>query len=64
MSFYVYMLRSNGKKKVTYVGYTKDLNKRIKLHNLGKGANLLEVVNGRIYKSSIDQKVAILENII
>ena len=46
MSFYVYMLRSNGKKKVTYVGYTKDLNKRIKLHNLEKELNLLEVVNG------------------
>ena len=25
-------------RKRTYVGYTKDLNKRIKLHNLNKGA--------------------------
>ena len=38
MSFYVYMLKSTGKKPVTYVGYTKDLKKRIKLHNNGKGA--------------------------
>ena len=38
MSFYVYMLKSIGKKPVTYVGYTKDLKKRIRLHNKGKGA--------------------------
>jgi len=38
MSFYVYMLKSTGKKPVTYVGYTKDLKKRIRLHNKGKGA--------------------------
>ena len=38
MSFYVYMLKSIGKKKVTYVGYTKNLSNRIKLHNGGKGA--------------------------
>ena len=38
MSFYVYMLRSKSKKPTTYVGYTKDLKQRIKLHNSGKGA--------------------------
>ena len=38
MSFHVYMLKSTGKKPVTYVGYTKDLKKRIILHNNGKGA--------------------------
>ena len=38
MSFYVYMLKSKGIKPVTYVGYTNDLKKRIKLHNIGKGA--------------------------
>ena len=38
MSFYVYMLRSKSKKPVTYVGYTKDLKNRVKLHNSGKGA--------------------------
>ena len=32
------MLKSTGKKPVTYVGYTKDLKKRIRLHNNGKGA--------------------------
>ena len=38
MSYYVYMLKSINKKPVTYVGYTKNLKNRIKLHNTGKGA--------------------------
>ena len=39
MPFYVYVLGSvkNGLKK-TYVGWTKDLKKRLRKHNLGKGA--------------------------
>ena len=38
MGYCVYMLKSIEKKPVTYVGYTKDLKKRVILHNLGKGA--------------------------
>ena len=38
MSFYVYMLKSLNSKKGIYVGYSKDLKKRIDLHNNGKGA--------------------------
>ena len=38
MSYYVYMLKLISKKSITYVGYTKDLKKRISLHNSGKGA--------------------------
>ena len=39
MSFFVYLLISfNKKKKISYVGYTKDLKKRLKLHNSSKGA--------------------------
>ena len=34
----MYMLKSRGKKPVTYIGYTKNLTKRIDLHNSGKGA--------------------------
>ena len=41
MSYYVYMLKSLSNTNVTYVGYTKDLSKRIKLHNSGKGAKVL-----------------------
>ena len=38
MNYCVYMLRSRGKNSVTYVGYTKNINKRIKDHNSNKGA--------------------------
>ena len=38
MSYYVYMLKSISKKPVTYVGYTKNLSNRIRLHNSSKGA--------------------------
>ena len=38
MVYYVYMLKSKSVKAVTYVGYTNNLNKRISLHNAGKGA--------------------------
>ena len=39
MSYFVYLIGSlkNSKSK-TYVGWTKDLNKRLNKHNLGKGA--------------------------
>ena len=58
MSYFVYMLKSIDKKSVTYVGYTKDLNKRIMLHNSGKGAKF---TRGRrwklIYKESFRSKI-------
>ena len=38
MSFFVYLLICLNKKKISYVGYTKDLKKRLKLHNSSKGA--------------------------
>ena len=47
MSFFVYMLKSIEKKSVTYVGYTKDIKNRIKLHNCGKGAKF---TRGRKWK--------------
>ena len=57
MSFYVYMLRSKGIKKITYVGYTNNLSKRINLHNSGKGAKF---TRGRkwvlIYKEKYKSK--------
>ena len=39
MSYFVYVIGSlkNSKPK-TYVGWTKDLNKRLRKHNSGKGA--------------------------
>tara|TARA_B100001769_G_C21627477_1_gene351192 strand:- start:1 stop:231 length:231 start_codon:yes stop_codon:yes gene_type:complete len=41
------MLKSKGLKPVTYVGYTKDIKKRITLHNSGKGAKF---TRGRSWK--------------
>ena len=39
MTYCVYLLISRHKKKIiSYVGYTSNLNKRLKLHNLSKGA--------------------------
>ena len=57
MIYHVYMLLSKSIKPVTYVGYTKDLKKRIKLHNSGKGAKF---TRGRkwilIYKERFKSK--------
>ena len=51
------MLKSLQKKSVTYVGYSKSLQKRIALHNSGKGAKF---TRGRkwklIYKEKINSK--------
>ena len=57
MMYYVYMLKSKSIKPVTYVGYTKNLQKRILLHNSGKGAKF---TRGRkwilIYKEKFNSK--------
>ena len=47
MSYYVYMLKSQGGKSVTYVGYTKNIKERLVLHNSGKGAKF---TRGRTWK--------------
>ena len=47
------MLMSKGNKPVTYVGYTKDLKKRINLHNNGKGAKFTK---GRKWKLIYKEK--------
>ena len=57
MSFYVYMLKSLEKKSVTYVGYTKNLTNRIRLHNSGKGAKFTRGRRWRlIYKEKLTSK--------
>ena len=53
MSYYVYMLKSINKNKVTYVGYTNNLSNRIKLHNSGKGAKF---TRGRKWKLIYSEK--------
>ncbi len=48
------MLRSLNKNPVTYVGYTSNLSKRIKLHNAGKGAKF---TRGRKWKLIYKEKI-------
>ena len=48
MTYFVYLIGCNKNNKLTtYVGYTSNLKKRIKLHNEGKGAKFTK---GRIWK--------------
>ncbi len=57
MVYHVYMLKSLGKKSVTYVGYTKNLKKRITLHNNNKGAKFTKGRKWKlIYKEKLDSK--------
>jgi len=51
--FYIYILKSLEKKFVTYVGYTKNLKNRLKLHNDGKGAKF---TRGRKWKLIYKEK--------
>tara|TARA_B100001123_G_scaffold382087_1_gene452973 strand:- start:251 stop:502 length:252 start_codon:yes stop_codon:yes gene_type:complete len=54
MSYYVYVLANHNKAKfITYVGYTNNLKKRLKLHNLGKGAKF---TRGRHWKIIYTEK--------
>ena len=48
MKHYVYLIISLHKKKlITYVGYTNNIQKRLKLHNTSKGAKF---TRGRIWE--------------
>ena len=53
MHYYVYMLISKSDKPVSYIGYTNNLKKRIKLHNSGKGAKF---TRGRKWKLIYKEK--------
>ena len=51
--YYIYVLKSLNGKPVTYVGYTKNLKNRLKLHNEGKGAKF---TRGRKWKLIYKEK--------
>ena len=64
MKHFVYLLVSLHKKKViSYVGYTNDIKKRLKLHNSSKGAKF---TRGRkwkiIYKKGYNTKSEAMQN--
>ena len=52
--YFVYLLVTKNKNRtISYVGYTKDINKRLKLHNKSKGAKF---TRGRIWKLAYYKK--------
>ena len=54
MNYYVYLLVSTNKNKsISYVGYTKNLRKRVNLHNNSKGAKFTK---GRFWKLAFFKK--------
>ena len=64
MKYFVYLIISNHKNRlISYVGYTSDINKRLKLHNSSKGAKFTK---GRkwtlIYKKCYKSKSIAMKN--
>ena len=53
MNFFVYVIGSNKKTKITYVGWTTNIKKRILKHNKGKGAKF---TRGRKWKLIYKEK--------
>ncbi len=51
--FYTYVLKTTYGKKFTYVGYTKNLKNRLRVHNAGKGAKF---TRGRKWKLIYKEK--------
>ena len=52
--YFVYLLVTKNKNRtISYVGYTKDINKRLKLHNESKGAKF---TRGRKWKLAYYKK--------
>ena len=64
MHFYVYMIltKINGR-LISCVGYTKDLKKRLSLHNLSKGAKFTKGKKWKIiYSKRYDSKSIAMKN--
>ena len=65
MSYFVYLIVSNLKKnkKISYVGYTNDLKKRLNLHNSGKGAKFTRGEKWKlVYYEKYDSKSEAMKN--
>ena len=50
---YLLVTKSNNNKIISYVGYTKNLNKRLKLHNSSKGAKF---TRGRFWELAYSKR--------
>ena len=58
MNYWVYLICTNIKNKlISYVGYTNDIEKRIKLHNSNKGAKFTKGNKWKLlYKKNYSSK--------
>ena len=63
-SYYVYIILSKiGDKSISYVGYTKNLKNRLKLHNSSKGAKFTKGKKWKIiYAKRYNSKSAAMRN--
>ena len=64
MTYFVYLIVSNLKnnKQISYVGYTNNLKRRVKLHNEGKGAKFTRGKKWKlVYYEKYDSKSAALK---
>ena len=65
MPFFVYLIVSNLKKnkKISYVGYTNNLEKRLSLHNSGKGAKFTRGKKWKlVYYKKYDSRAIAMKN--
>ena len=65
MPFFVYLIVSNLKKnkKISYVGYTNNLEKRLSLHNSGKGAKFTRGKKWKlVYYKKYDSRTIAMKN--
>ena len=65
MPFFVYLIVSNLKKnkKISYVGYTNNLKKRLSLHNTGRGAKFTRGKKWKlVYYEKYDSKSIAMKN--
>ena len=65
MTYFVYLIVSNLKnnKKISYVGYTNNLKKRLNLHNSGKGAKFTRGKKWKlVYYKKYDSKTTAMKS--
>ena len=65
MTYFVYLIVSNQKKNkmISYVGYTNNLQKRLNLHNNGKGAKFTRGKKWKlVYYEQYDSKSIAMKN--
>ena len=63
MTYYVYLLITKVKNKtISYVGYTNNLEKRLKLHNTNKGAKFTKGKKWRlVYYKKYESKISAMK---